>query len=335
MSMIMNGNWLPVVFAGLIALAVLIYAVLDGYDLGVGILMRTATANEQDYMIASIGPFWDANETWLVLGIGLMLVAFPEAYSMVLTELYLPFTLMLVSLIVRGVAFDFRSKAKVNHKKAWNVAFFGGSLLTALSQGYILGSYILGFQTGIGAFAFSLLVAVSVASAYSLIGASWLIMKSEGMLQQKAICWAQISLFLTLMGILLISISTPLISDRIFKVWFDFPNVVLLAPIFFVTVALIIALQVFLRQLPKPQDKLCWVPFVTTVGIFILCFHGLAYSFYPYIIPNKMTIFETTTSKESFVIMFVGAIIVLPLLIGYTMFAYKVFYGKTRELTYH
>lgn len=335
MTLIENGNWLPLVFAGLIGLSVLIYAILDGYDLGVGILMRSANAAEQDSMIASIGPFWDANETWLVLGIGLLLVAFPTAYSIVLTELYLPFTIMIISLMVRGVAFDFRAKAKINHKKAWNTAFFAGSLLTALSQGYILGAYILGFQAGAGAIAFSLLVSISVAAAYSLIGSAWLIMKSEGDLQKKAVHWSEISLFLTLMGIILISIATPLLSERIFNSWFAFPNVVLLAPIFFVTIALIIALQVFLRKLPKPNDRQCWVPFVTIIGIFVLCFHGLAYSFYPYIIPDKMTIYDTITSKESLKVMLIGAVIVFPLLISYTVFAYKVFHGKTRDLTYN
>ncbi|MDP3704413.1 MAG: cytochrome d ubiquinol oxidase subunit II [Legionellaceae bacterium] len=334
MTLLENGNWLPLMFAGLIGLAVLIYAILDGYDLGVGILMRSASASEQDNMIASIGPFWDANETWLVLGIGLLLVAFPTAYSFVLTKLYLPFTIMIISLMVRGVAFDFRSKAKINHKKAWNTAFFAGSLLTALSQGYILGAYILGFQPGVGAIAFSLLVSMSVAAAYSLIGSAWLIMKSEGELQKKAVHWSEISLFLTLLGIILISIATPLLSVRIFHSWFVLPNVVLLAPLLFVTIALIIALHVFLRKLPKPNDQQCWVPFVATVGIFILCFHGLAYSFYPYIIPDQETIFDTITSKESLKFMLIGAGVVFPLLISYTVFAYKVFHGKTRELTY-
>lgn len=335
MSLVENGNWLPLVFASLIGLAVLVYAILDGYDLGVGILMRSANAAEQDTMLASIGPFWDANETWLVLGIGLMLVAFPAAYSVLLTELYLPFTIMIISLMIRGVAFDFRAKAKINHKKAWNHAFFAGSLLMSLSQGYILGSYILGFQTGIKAIVFSLLVSLSVVAAYSLSGSCWLIMKSEGVLQKKAVRWSKIALAGTMTGIILISIATPLISDRLFNRWFEFPNIVLLAPLLLVTLALIIALQVFLRQLPKPNDRLCWVPFVTTVGIFILCFHGLAYSFYPYIIPDKMLIFDTTTSKESLMVMFIGAAVVFPFLIGYTFFAYKVFHGKTRELTYN
>ena len=193
-----NLTCLPLVFAGLIGLAVLIYAILDGYDLGVGILMNfTQDEDEKDKMIASIGPFWDANETWLVLGIGLLLVAFPIAYSIVLKELYMPFTVMLFSLMLRGVAFDFRTKAKTAHRTFWNKSFFLGSFGMAFSQGYILGSYTIGFQKGFGAGLFSIVVGLAVACAYSLIGSAWLIMKSEGDLQNKAITWAKTSLFFT------------------------------------------------------------------------------------------------------------------------------------------
>lgn len=331
-----NLTWLPLVFAGLIGLAVLIYAILDGYDLGVGILMNfTKDEDEKDKMIASIGPFWDANETWLVLGIGLLLVAFPIAYSIVLTELYMPFTIMLFSLMLRGVAFDFRTKAKTAHRDFWNKSFFLGSFGMAFSQGYILGSYTIGFQKGLSAGLFSIVVGLAVACAYSLIGAAWLIMKSEGNLQAKAIGWAKASLFYTAIAIIAVSVLTPMVSLRIFHTWFVFPNVLLLGAMLFVTIALICALLVFLRHMPRQNDELCWLPFVTTIGIFLLCFHGLAYSFYPYIIPNRISVYDTITSNESLAIMLIGAVIVFPLLISYTAFTYKVFHGKTKELSYN
>ena len=161
MDVFTNGEWLPLSFVALMGLSMLIYAILDGYDLGVGILMKAASDTEKDKMIGSIGPFWDANETWLVLGVGLLLVAFPTAHGIILTNLYLPVAFMLIGLMLRGVAFDFRSKAKVDHKNAWNNAFFGGSLLAALAQGYMLGSYIIGFDKSFGGIAFSsLMVAV-------------------------------------------------------------------------------------------------------------------------------------------------------------------------------
>jgi cytochrome d ubiquinol oxidase subunit II len=334
MEIFANGEWLPLSFAALMGLSMLIYAVLDGYDLGVGILMKRATDSEKDRMIGSIGPFWDANETWLVLGVGLLLVAFPKAHGIILSSLYLPVAIMLIGLTLRGVAFDFRAKAKTTHKNAWNNAFFAGSLITALAQGYMLGSYILGFQQSIAAVAFSLLVGLCVAAGYCLIGACWLIMKTEGVLQRKSVRWARVSLWATMLAIALISISTPLVSERIFDKWFSFPNIVLLAPIPLITAALVIALEVLLRQLPKPNDRWCWVPFVTTIGIFVLCFHGLAYSFYPYIVPDQLKITEAASAPESLMIILIGALIVLPVLIGYTFLAYKIFHGKAKELTY-
>lgn len=334
MDIFANGEWLPLSFAALMGLSMLIYAVLDGYDLGVGILMKRATDAEKDRMIGSIGPFWDANETWLVLGVGLLLVAFPKAHGIILSSLYLPVAMMLIGLTLRGVAFDFRAKAKISHKHAWNNAFFVGSLITAMAQGYMLGSYIIGFERSIAAIAFSLLVGLCVTAGYSLIGACWLIMKTEGDLQRKSARWARISLWATMLAIALISISTPLVSERIFNKWFSFPNIVLLAPIPIITGALVIALEVLLRHLPKPNDRWCWVPFVTTIGIFILCFHGLAYSFYPYIVPDQLKIIDAASAPESLMIILVGALVVIPVLIGYTFLAYKIFHGKAKDLSY-
>lgn len=329
-----NGEWLPLSFAALMGLSMLIYAVLDGYDLGVGILMKQATDLEKDRMIGSIGPFWDANETWLVLGVGLLLVAFPKAHGMILSSLYLPVAVMLIGLTLRGVAFDFRGKAKIQYKNVWNNAFFGGSLVTAVAQGYMLGSYILGFQKTLPAIGFSLLIGLCVASGYCLIGACWLIMKTEGELQRKSVRWARISLWATMLAIALISISTPLMSERIFDKWFLFPNLIFLAPIPLITGGLVIGLEILLRQLPKPDDRFCWVPFVTTIGIFVLCFLGLAYSFFPYIVPDKLKIVDAASARESLMIILVGALIVLPVLIGYTFLAYKIFHGKAKDLSY-
>ena len=333
-EIIANGHWLPYTFAFLMGLSMIIYAVLDGYDLGVGILSHWAEDKEKDRMIASIGPFWDANETWLVLGVGLLLVAFPAAHGIILTNLYLPVAIMLIGLIFRGVAFDFRAKAKFEYKKYWNLAFFGGSLVTALAQGYMLGSYILGFKHDWSAFAFSWLIAVCVAAGYCLIGANWLLMKCEGKLQKKAVRWAQYSLYATVIGIIVVSISTPLVSPRIFEKWFDFPQIFMLAPIPIMTAGLVFALAFTLRRLPTPNDNFSWLPFVITVAIYVLCFHGLAYSFFPYIVPNELTIVDAASAPESLMIILVGALAVFPVLIGYTFVVYWIFHGKATDLTY-
>jgi cytochrome bd ubiquinol oxidase subunit II len=331
---ITDGSWLPLTFAFLMGLSMLIYAVLDGYDLGVGMLIDGATWHEKDRMIASIGPFWDANETWLILGVGLLLVAFPAAHGIILTELYIPVAVMIFGLIFRGVAFDFRVKVPEQRRWLWNNRFFYGSLVTALAQGYMLGSYIIGFDKSWSSIMFCCLIAVSVASAYCLIGACWIIMKCEGTLQAKGIAWAKYHLLNSVVGLIAVSVATPLINDHIFAKWFTFPNIVWLAPIPILTGLLIVSLYLVLRKLPLENDRYNWLPFVLTVLVYILSFIGLAYSFLPYIVPGQMKIVDAAAAPESLIIMLVGALIVLPILIGYTALAYYIFRGKATELRY-
>ena len=326
--------WLPVVFAGLMALAMLIYVVLDGYDLGVGVLLNGGNDKEKDMMIASIGPFWDANETWLVLGIGILLIAFPMAHGVILSSLYLEVAVMLVGLTLRGVAFDFRVKAREPHKPLWNAAFFGGSLLASLAQGFMLGHYITGFGNTFGAYAFSALISISVVAGYGLLGATWLIMKSEHELQKKAVRWAQRSLWLTSAGIAAVSIATPLVSARVFDKWFTFPEFLYLAPIPAFSVALILACHFSLRKLAKQPDYRQWQPFACAVSVFILAFAGLGYSLFPYLIIDEITIWDAASATNSLLFVLWGVVITLPAILGYTVFAYRVFWGKTRELSY-
>jgi len=326
--------WLPVVFAGLMALAMLIYVVLDGYDLGVGMLLIGAEDKEKDMMIASIGPFWDANETWLVLGIGILLIAFPTAHGIILSSLYLPVAVMLVGLILRGVAFDFRVKAREPHKPLWNGAFFLGSFLASMAQGFMLGHYITGFQETFAAYAFSLLIGVGVVAGYGLLGATWLIMKSEHELQRKAVRWAQAALLLTAAGIAAVSIATPLVSTRVFDKWFAFPQFLLLSQIPAISIALILTCHFRLRKLAKRIDSRQWLPFALAVSIFLLAFAGLAYSLFPYLIIDEMTIWDAASATNSLQFVLWGVLITLPAILGYTVFAYRVFWGKTRELSY-
>ena len=327
--------WLPVAFAVLMGLSILLYVVLDGYDLGVGILSAAAGDAQRDRMIASIGPFWDANETWLVLAVGLLLVAFPQAHGMILGDLYLPVAGLLLGLILRGVAFEFRAKSTVGHKAWWDRAFIGGSALAALTQGYMLGLYIVGFERTAPNVAFAVLTAVCLAAGYAFIGASWLIMKAEGELQRRAVAWAKGTLLLSGLGMAVVSVVTPLVSGRIWEKWFSLPNLVLLAPIPVVTAGLFAVLFMALRHLPTRTDRFCWLPFVGAIGIFLLGFHGLAYSFFPYVVPDRLTIWQAAAAPESLMIMFVGAMVVLPIIVAYSAFAYRVFWGKATDLSYY
>jgi cytochrome bd ubiquinol oxidase subunit II len=330
-----DAYWLPIVFICLIGFALLVYSILDGYDLGIGILLPRDNEQQRDTMIASIGPFWDANETWLVLAVGILLIAFPAAHSMILGEFYLPVTFMLVGLILRGVAFDFRAKANVDHKENWDWAFRIGSLLATLTQGYMLGSYIVAFEKTPGAILFCVLSAVCVAAAYCFIGAAWLLIKTEGELQRRAAYWARRSVWLVTIGILTVSIVNPWVSDRIFDKWFAFPQVILLMPIPVVSFSLLFAVDRYLKRFPYTDDFGCWVPFVAAIIVFFLCFQGLAYSFYPYVVQDKLTIWQAASAPESLNFILYGVVAVLPAIIGYTAFVYSVFWGKATELRYH
>lgn len=326
--------YLPVIFAGLMGLSILIYVVLDGFDLGIGILFAASEVEDRDKMIASIGPFWDANETWLVLAIGLLLVAFPLAHGEILTALYLPVTLMLIGLIARGVAFEFRAKANADEKWLWNRVFLGGSLVTALCQGYMLGIYVLGLRGDLIAVIFGLLVALCLTAAYCSVGASWLIYKTEGALQKRAVGWMKKSLIFTMAGMGAISIATPLASDRIFDKWFSIPEFLVLLPLPLITLGVFAFLFWQLAFLPDRNDRFSLVPFMAMTAIMVLGFMGMAYSFYPYVVPEKTTIYQAASAPESLMIILVGTCFVLPVIIGYSIFAYRVFGGKATELRY-
>jgi len=325
---------LPVVFAVLMGVAVLAYVVLDGYDLGVGMLMPAAGPREQNIMVSSIGPFWDANETWLVLGVGLLLVAFPSAHGVVLGALYLPVVAMLIGLMLRGVAFEFRMKAEGWHRELWNWLFWFGSFLASLAQGLMLGYYITGFEPGFGTFLFALVVAGGLCGGYVLLGATWLIIRTEGELQKKAVGWTRWGLLWVALGVALVSVGTPIASESVRLKWFDFPRTLglMLLPLacgaaWFWVWHLTGRMK---RGLPAPE----WGPFAGAVAIYVLAFLGLAYSVFPYVVVDKITIWQAAAHPSALKVMLIGALIVLPFIIGYTVFAYRVFSGKASEKLY-
>ncbi|GGO64377.1 cytochrome d ubiquinol oxidase subunit II [Bowmanella pacifica] len=332
--MILDAH-LPYIFVGLMGLAILVYAILDGYDLGVGILLPLKHEQKADQMIASIGPFWDANETWLVLAIGLLFIAFPSAHSLVLKELYLPATFMLFGLILRGVAFDFRAKVKQTRKANWDKAFKFGSLLASFMQGYMLGMYIMGFEHSLQAEVFALLSGFGVTAAYCFIGACWLIMKTEGELQQKAIHWARKTGWICFVGVLAVCLVNPLINAAVMERWTTLPFALFIWPIPFVSLCLFVICHQVLKRMPLKDDAGCWVPFMIALFIFLFCFQGLAVSFFPDIVPGQMTIFEAASAPNSLRFILVGALIVVPCILAYTAWSYRVFWGKVRELRYY
>jgi cytochrome d ubiquinol oxidase subunit II len=326
--------WLPLAFAALMGFSILIYVILDGFDLGVGVLSAFVEPAERDRMIASIGPFWDANETWLVMAIGILLVAFPTAHGAILTALYIPVAVMLIGLILRGVAFEFRAKTTGGAHNAWNAAFFSGSLLSSLSQGWMLGIYVMGLEHTAATMAFAALTAFCLTGGYAFIGACWLILKTEGALQDKAVDWAKGGLRLAVAGLLAISVATPLVSPRLLDKWFSFPEFLFLAPLPIVSAGVAGAIWLILRDPDLATGRLAWTPFAGAAALFALGFMGMAYSFYPYVVPEQITIYEAASAPESLLIIFVGAVIVMPVIMAYTALAYYIFRGKARALSY-
>ncbi|TFZ08961.1 cytochrome d ubiquinol oxidase subunit II [Ramlibacter humi] len=333
----MEYNWptlLPLVFMAVMGLSLLAYVVLDGYDLGVGLLLPFARDDEKDVMVSSIGPFWDANETWLVLGVGVLLVAFPRAHSLVLTHLYLPVAVMLIGLILRGVSFDFRVKAHAARKALWNRLFALGSLMAAMAQGWMLGSYLTGFDMGPWSLAFAALIALTLPTAYAMLGAGWLIMKTGDELQAKAVRWSRKVFWPMGLALLAISLSTPAVSPTVFNRWFTLPALIGLLPIPVACAAALYATWHVANKREIVQAGYGWIVFASTVLIFVMAFLGLAYSLFPYIVIDRMTVWQAASAHKSLVVIFIGVAITLPAIVVYTIFMYRVFWGRATALSY-
>jgi cytochrome d ubiquinol oxidase subunit II len=327
----MLATYLPVIWAILIATAVALYVILDGFDLGIGILFPTTPReDERDQMMNSVAPFWDGNETWLVLGGGGLWVAFPQAYAVIMPAFYLPVIVMLLALIFRGVSFEFRHVSKPDHR-LWDIAFAGGSTVAAFAQGVILGGLIQGITVADGKFAggpfdwatpFALLCGLGLVAGYSLLGATWLIGKTEGAVQERARGQARVLLVVVLVFLAAVSLWTPLAFERIATRWFSTPQIYFLWPVPLVTLALA---WFVLRGIAAARD---YTPFIGVVGLFILSFLGLAISTFPYLVPPTLTIWDTAAVPDSQVFTLIGTIVLLPIILGYFAFVFWTFRGK-------
>ena len=322
---------LPLIWAGVIAFAVCMYVLMDGFDLGIGILFQTVpTDDERDIMMNSVAPVWDGNETWLVLGGGGLLGVYPLAYATLLPALYLPIIVMLVALVFRGVAFEFRFKA-IRGKFIWNWSFCLGSLVAAFSQGVVLGAFVQGFEVVDRSYAggpfdwltpFSILVGFGVTAGYALLGSTWLIMKTDGPLQR----WAykvSMPLLIAVLGFMVaVSLWVPLLDADIGRRWFSWPNILYLSP---VPILVVLATVWLVRALLTDRERL---PFLLTLFLFLLGYAGLAISLFPNIVPPDITIWDAAWPPETQLFMLVGVAIMMPFVLGYTAYAYWVFRGK-------
>lgn len=327
------GVDLPLLWAAIIAVGVIMYVVLDGFDLGIGILFPLFREKEdRDAMMNSVAPVWDGNETWMILGGAGLLGAFPLAYSVLLSALYLPLIVMLLALIFRGVAFEFRFKAEAEHRW-WDRAFAGGSLVATLMQGMALGRFVEGIAIEGRDFAggpldwlspFSIFVGLSLVLGYALLGAGWLVMKTEGILQEKVWELIQPLLYLVLACVAAISLWTPLTDPNIAQRWFSFPETLYLLPVPLLVALIAAGLVMAVRRRREHR------PFFLTLALFLLSYLGLAISLWPNIIPPHVTIWEAASPAESQGFMLIGTLVLLPVVIGYSAYSYWIFRGKVR-----
>lgn len=335
------SSWLdlPLIWGGLIAAAVFLYVLLDGFDLGCGILFPFARSDrERNKIMNSIAPFWDGNETWLVLGGGGLFAAFPVAYAVLMPAFYLPVILMLLGLIFRGVAFEFRFKTEGRDRKLWDISFYTGSLLAAFMQGVILGNIVQGVEVSGRSFAggpldwangFAMFTGVALVFGYALLGATWLIWKLEGDAQAWARRMANYVFMFVVLGMVVVSASMPFIDAHIAGLWFSVPNIFLLAPIPMVTMA---AFYLLWHDLQRPAERR---PFLLTIFIFLMGYVGLLISLYPWIVPFRFTVWQAAAASSSQSLLLVGMLIFLPIILAYTAYSYYVFRGKTDDQSHY
>ena len=325
---------LAFIWAVLIAIAVLAYVLLDGFDLGIGILFPfLKNERQRDVAMNTVAPVWDGNETWLVLGGGGLFAVFPLAYAVIMPALYAPIIAMLLGLIFRGVAFEFRWKA--NRSRAiWDWSFTLGSLTAAFAQGIMLGALVQGIEVADRAYAggwwdwltpFSIATGIAVIIGYTLLGATWLIVKTEGDLQEQAYRWAKTAGIGTMVMIGIVSLWTPFLNDIFMQRWLAFPAIIYAAPVPILVLAAAFSLYKGLQMRRELQ------PFLSALALFVLCFIGLGIGFYPYMVPHSITIWDAAAPDSSLLFLLVGASVLLPLILAYTAYSYWVFRGKIRE----
>jgi len=328
------GIDLSLLWAGIILFGVMMYVVMDGFDLGIGLLYPfVPDRHDRDVMMNTVAPVWDGNETWLVMGGAGLLAAFPLVYAVVLSALYLPLVFMLLGLIFRGVAFEFRFKANDRERHVWDKAFIGGSLVAAFFQGVVLGAYIDGIKMDGRAFAggpldwlapFPLFCGIGVVAAYALLGSTWLIMKTEGDLYRRMLALTRPLVGLLLAAIVAISVWTPLAQPHIAERWFSWPNLAWFAP---VPLLVVLAMVGLVRSLDRAPVA---APFLYALGLVFLGYSGLAISVWPNILPG-ISIWQAAAPPQSQGFALVGALFVIPFILMYTVWSYYVFRGKVRH----
>jgi cytochrome d ubiquinol oxidase subunit II len=324
-------DWLNLTWVAILGFVIIMYVILDGFDLGIGVLFPWIHDEKQrDIMMQTAMPVWDGNETWMVLGGSLLYGAFPVVYSTLLPTLYMPLLLMLAALVLRGVAFEFRFKAH-EYRYRWSITFAAGSTIAAFCQGLILGTFVQGYGVSTDLLIiknyqwltpFTLFTGIAVTCGYGLLGATWLIARTSDELHAKMQIFAKRLLIVVAFCLAIVSLWTPFIEAHIWQRWFTIPNIFYLMPLPLAGMAVTFYLWYSIDQHAH------WRPFVLSIGLFLLAYIGFCISLWPYLIPYQTTFWQATSPRSSLIFMLVGTVLLLPILLGYTIYTYRVFRGK-------
>jgi len=323
--------WMPLVFMAILVLLIAASIVFDGFDIGVGLLLQFAPSELRPQMLSMLSAWRDANEFWPLLGLGLFCAAFPFAWGPVLGKLYGPLACMALGMMLRSVSFEFRLRASTEHKPRWVLGFWVGSLLTAVGQGAVLGRIVAGYQDDPGYMGFAVFVGLCAVAAYALLGACWLVMRVEGDLQRRAINWARHTVRWTAVGMVAIAVTLGLANSGVFSKWSDVDHLGLSATVWVVMLLCFVGMEVVLARLAaKVEQSLSWMPFALCVLLYVLMLAGLAYSFFPYMVLDEMTLWDGAGSVASLRMALAGVIVGVPVVLIFNVLAYRTVFGKAK-----
>ncbi len=321
--------WMPLLLMAVLCILILGGAVFDGFDIGVGVLLRMAPPAERPNMMVVLSPWRDANEFWLLLAIGLFMAAFPLAWAAVLAHLFIPVLITMLGVMLRSIAFEFRIRASSEQRPVWINRFWLGSVLTAMGHGMLLASIVTGYQQDTPSVWFSLFIGLCAVAAYALLGATWLVMRMQGALHALAIGWARHAIRWTAAGMVALSVALGLANPAIFYKWSNTTSLVLAAPVWFLMLGCLVGIDMALNRLHQPKYRaLSWLPFGLCLILFVCMLGGLVYSMFPYVILDNMTLWDAAASESSLRLVLAASVVAAPVMVVFNLMSYRSLFGR-------
>ncbi len=321
--------WMPLLLMGMLFALILGGALFDGFDIGVGLLLRAAPLSHRAQMMVVLSPWRDANEFWLLLAVGLFMSAFPLGWGAVLAHLFVPVMIVLVGVMLRSVAFEFRIRAAIEQRMRWMNFFWLGSILTAFGHGMLLANIVMGYQQDLPSLWFSVFIGICAVAAYALLGATWLVMRVQGALQMLALGWARHAIRWSAAGMVAVSIALGLANPAIFYKWSSKTSLVLAAPVWFLMLACFVGADMLLAHVLRPKYRsLSWLPFVLCLVIFVCMLSGLTYSMFPFVILDNMTLWDAASSISSLRLVLAATVIAVPVMVIFNLIGYRTLFGR-------